>query len=276
MKKLLILALIPFLVECNIKSKKMEHKGNWESYIATYEKGPGSVLLNMDLVKIAPVKDMSYIVITGVTFTDCTNDGFPSENELTNLPRISGDIEQTISDLTEEDMLLVGTFTYQCQRLNYIYVKDSTGIRDKLTELYKSKYANYTPYINIKQDVNWDAYLQFLYPNIETQWFMKNQKILSQLQANGDDLTKPRKVDHWIYFSNVNDRDAFKKIITDEGFKVESEDKLNDNSINPFKLHISRVDSVDIKSITKLTLGLSNKAKQLNGDYDGWETVVVK
>ncbi|HTA84200.1 MAG TPA: DUF695 domain-containing protein [Bacteroidia bacterium] len=274
MKKLLILALIPFLIECNSKPKKMEDKNTWDSYMAMYEKGPGSMVYNTSLIKTAPNKDMQFIVITGVTFKNCTKDGLPEKDEFENLYKISDDVQKIIEELTQ--IAYAGSFTYQCQRLDYIYVKDTTDIKNKLSELYKSKYNNYTPYINIKQDINWEAYLQFLYPNEETQEFTKNQKILSQLQANGDDLTKPRHVDYWIYFNNETDRDAFKKIIINEGFKVENEDKLNDNSAKPFKLHISRIDSVNINYITKVTLGLRDAAKQTNGDYDGWETVIIK
>jgi hypothetical protein len=175
MKKLLILALIPFLVGCNSNSKKVEDNRNWNSYLAMYEKGPGSIVLDMDLIKNAPVKDMPFIVITGVTFTNCTKDGLPEKDEFENLYKISDDVEKTISRLTQ--LVNAGSFTYQCQRLDYIYVKDTASIADELSKLYKSKYSNYTPYINIKQDKDWEAYLKFLYPNQEILDSMKTRRI---------------------------------------------------------------------------------------------------
>jgi len=252
----------------------MKNQDNWDSYMAMYEKGPGSIVLDMDLIKTAPIKDLPVIVITGVEFINSTKDGLPQKDEFANLHKISDDITNAISELTT--MMPAGSFTYQSQRLDYTYVNDSTGIRDKLTKLYQSKYSNYKFYINIKEDAGWDAYLNFLYPNEDTQEFMKNQKILSQLQANGDNLTKPRKIDYWLYFGSTNDRDGFKKIILDKGYKVESEDTLNDKSAKPFKLHISRIDTINIQSITRTTLDLKHQAKQMNGDYDGWETAVIK
>ena len=275
MKNILTIGLIALLISCSTKSqdKPISKNGNWDVYLAMYEKGPGSTSLNMDLVKSAPHKDLPFILITGITFTNCTKDGFPNKNEFDNLYKISDNVQKVISDLTK--MEIVGNFTYQCERLDYIYVKDTTQVRTKLTDLYKSQFRNYKYYINIKNDENWDAYLKFLYPNEETQEFMKNQKVIDKLVAGGDKLIKSRQVDHWIYFSNINHRDAFETMIVKEGFKIESKEKLDKLDV-PYKLHISRIDKVDAESINKETLDLKHKAKLMNGDYDGWETFIVK
>jgi hypothetical protein len=82
-------------------------------------------------------------------------------------------------------------------------------------------------------------------------------------------------VDHWIYFSTEADRNCFIRYATQDNFKVESKDK-DSNLKLPFKLQLSRTDKVDLSSISKLTLELRRQAKKCNGDYDGWETFVVK
>jgi hypothetical protein len=43
-----------------------------------------------------------------------------------------------------------------------------------------------------------------------------------------------------------------------------------------YQLQISRTDSVETSYISKITIELRKKAKELNGEYDGWETFVVK
>ncbi|MFL9832328.1 DUF695 domain-containing protein [Flavobacterium sp. ST-87] len=264
-----------FLISCNTKSQETQKTddSNWDAYIANYENGAGSTTLNMDLKKVAPKTDLAYILITGVTFSNCNKDGFPEKEEFSKLYEVSDEVETTISKITKTE--LAGTFTYQCERLNYYYINDTTQIRSKLTALYKNKYSNYKYYINIKPDKNWDAYLNFLYPNEEIQENMSNQKVIEQLKNGGDDLTKSRQVDHWIYFSNEKNRDLFEKRIAKNGFKIENKEKIDDPD-KPFKLHISRDDKVDSESISKITLELRKRAKELEGDYDGWETYVVK
>lgn len=275
MKNILAFGFILFLISCNTKSQETQKtdNSNWDAYIAIYENGEGSTTLNMDLKKDAPKAELPYILITGVTFSNCTEKGFPEKEEFNKLYGVSDEVETIISKLTK--MELAGTFTYQCERLNYYYINDTTQIRSKLTALYKNKFSNYKHYINIKPDKNWEAYLNFLYPNEEIQESMSNQKVIEQLQKGGDDLTKSRQVDHWLYFSNEKNRNLFEKLITQNGFKIEIKEKI-DNPDKPFKLHISRNDKVDPESISKITLELRKKAKELEGDYDGWETYIVK
>lgn len=275
MNRFLTFGFIFLLVSCSSQSQNKQpvNQENWDVYMAMYEKGAGSTTLNMDLVKYAPKKELPFILITGATFTNCTNDGFPNKDEFNKLYELSDDALAVVSKLTK--MEIAGTFTYQCQRLDYIYISDTTKIRSKLIDLYKTKYSNYKYYINIKLDKNWDAYLKFLYPNEETQEYMSNQKVIQQLMAGGDNLTKARQVDHWLYFSTANERDLFEKSIVNSGYKIESKEKIG-NSNRPYKLHISRTDKVDPESINEITLDLKRKARQMNGEYDGWETFIVK
>jgi len=275
MNRFLTFGFIFLIVNFSSQSqvKQPVDKGNWDVYMAMYEKGAGSTSVSMGLVRDAAKNELPFILITGATFTNCTNDGFPNKDEFNRLYELSDNVQAVVSKLTR--MELVGTFTYQCERRDYIYVSDTTKIRSKLIELYKTKFSNYKYYINIRLDKNWEAYLKFLYPNEETKEYMSNQKVIEQLKASGDNLTKARQVDHWLYFSSINDRDLFEKSIISTGFKIENKEKV-DNSDKPYKLHISRTDKVDTESINLITLDLKRKAKRMNGDYDGWETFIVK
>ena len=50
-------------------------------YEVITEKGAGSTTLNMDLVNHAPQSELPFILVTGATFTNCTNEGFPQKDE---------------------------------------------------------------------------------------------------------------------------------------------------------------------------------------------------
>ncbi len=95
---------------------------------------------------------------------------------------------------------------------------------------------------------------------------MENEKMILNLTKAGDNLSKPRQVDYWLYFKTAADR---------EKFNLESKEYSKNSELH-YQLKISRVDKVDIDSITKITTTLKKKAAGLNGDYDGWETVVIK
>ena len=141
--------------------------------------------------------------------------------------------------------------------------------------MYESKHKDYKYYINIRQDKEWEAYTKFLYPTEQIQEYMSNQKVLNQLQKAGDNLSKKRQVDHWIYFATKESRKLFINYSENIGFKIEKQAKTKDPNL-PYKLQISRIDLVDIESISQLTMKLRRKAKELGGDYDGRETFVIK
>jgi len=246
---------------------------NWDVYMAEYGKKPGSITLNMALKKTAPLKNLPYVLITGVSFRNCDDDGMPTKREFANLYKVADSVKAVVDSLVKNT--LAGTFTHLCQRLDYYYVADTANLREQLTQLYKERFPLYMPSIAIKEDKAWAAYLDFLYPNEESYEFMQNQKMVMALQKGGDKLLKKRPVDHWLYFKNEVDRNCFISYATKQGYKVVAKEKVAFPK-TPFKLHLSRTDRVDAASISKITIEMKKQAKKCNGEYDGWETFVVK
>jgi len=247
--------------------------GNWEVYLAQYEKGPGSTVVNMDIKKTGPDRTLPFLFSAGVNFTNCTADGLPVHDEFKNLNKISDSITALINRLVKNN--LVGTFTYQCQRRDYFYVPDTTGLRQQITSLIGKHFPTYIPAFNIKADKEWEAYFDFLYPSELIMEYIKNEKVLIHLSEAGDKLDKPRQVDHWLYFKTNEDRNCFIRYATQHQFRVQSKEKIN-NEPYSFKLQLVRTDKVNISSISNITLELRREAKKCNGEYDGWETFVIK
>lgn len=245
----------------------------WDIYMAQYEKGPGSTLINLSLKQQAPVKGLPFALITGVKFKNCTEDGMPEKDEFPPLYKISDSVNAFVKGLSK--FIHAGTFTHQCERLDYYYISDTTGIRAKLAALYAKQFPAYDPYINFRKDDKWDVYLQFLYPNDETMEYMLNQKVVMQLQQGGDKLEKERKVDHWIYFVTEKDQNCFVTYLTANKYTIESKEQTDDPK-RKFRLLASKTDKVDLGSITRVTLELRRQAAKCNGDYDGWETLLIK
>lgn len=269
MKKqyLILLALL-------IKSLfSFSQEDNWDVYMAQYEKGVGSTVLNMSLKNYAPIKEFPYLLKTGVKLINCSVEGLPTKEEFDVLHAISDNVKSVIdSNLKNKP---AGTFSYQCERMDYYYLNDTNRIRKLLESTYQKSFPDYKYSITIRSDSSWEAYLAFLYPNEETYEYMTNEKVILNLTKEGDDLSKPRQVDHWLYFKSEADRDNFIPFAVLEKYKVESKEFLKDSKLK-YKLQISRMDNVDIGSISKITMELRKKAKQLNGVYDGWETFVVR
>jgi hypothetical protein len=246
---------------------------NWDVYTAQYDKGMGSVMLDMSLKAKAPVKKLPWLVVTGVTFNYCDEHGLPGLSAMPTLYAISDSLQVNMNKHGEN--INTGSFTYQCQRLDYYYVTDTVNLRKQLLQFYRQKFPSYAPYINFKKDTSWSGYLKFLYPGDAVLEHMQNEKIVFKLQKAGDKLDKARIVDHFIYFKNKEDLTCFWFYANTYGFKLESQDNTGDAE-KPWQLHISRMDKVDLASIDQLTILLRREAGKCHGVYDGWETVVVK
>lgn len=241
--------------------------------MAQYDNGPGIVTFNATLKDNAVWKTLPNVVIAGITFNGPLRDGLPDATSI--------DIAQEIANKLLTFMKKrgaikeAGYFTNGGERLGYYYVNDTTGLRQAISSFYKENYNDYKYYVNIKPDKDGESYLNFLYPNEITREYMKNHAVLETAVENGDNLEKPRRVDHWLYFKSSADRDRFVTFAEREKFKVEGK-TANIKRPLPFGLQLSSVSKIDIETISAITLMLRKEAVKYDGDYDGWETSPAK
>jgi len=115
-------------------------------------------------------------------------------------------------------------------------------------------------------------------PDAERAAWIQDRRVVDQLEAEGDSLKVPRRVDHWAYFATRYGRDAFEGEARSKGFDVEQKSDTNvlgDASALQFGVQIYRVDSVALEDIHGVVMELSELASTFEGEYDGWETQVV-
>lgn len=253
--------------------RSYSQEDNWDTYTASYKKGYGSTLVNLGLKKVAPIAGLPYIVVTGVMCKDCQPDGMPSKKEFELLYTISDTVQSKMNQLVKN--CLAGTFTYQCDRLDYFYVADTSRIRERITRMYKVYFPTYKPYIIIRTDLDWKTYRDILYPNEENIERMENEKVVSKMVEAGDVLNKKRVVTHWIDFVTADDRACFLNYAREQEFAVELHEKMIENE-RLYKLKLERRDVIDLNTISKITLALHQQAKKCKGIYEGWECPVVK
>jgi hypothetical protein len=269
MIKVVLTLLSVYFITTNLFAQEDE----WDVYLAMYEKGPGSTIINLSAKNFAPDSNLPFVVITGVKFKQCKPDGLPDKEVFDDLYKLEDEINSVFEKSGSH--VHVGIFTYQCERLLYFYVKDTSALRNELSAMYGKEFATYQPYINIREDKSWEAYQNFLYPNEETLDYMSNQKLIAKLAEAGDNPEKIRPIDHWAYFPSERSRTCFEKRILSKGFKVEKKSLVGDERM-PFLLQFSKDDMVILSEISRITRELKTEAEKCNGDYDGWETIVTK
>ena len=274
MKKSPLTILIIFL------SLTINAQDNWETYLMEKEKGLMSISVNMDLNVSKP--NYKNLLIVGTNTKKCLKNGYPDTEGLEELYVFSDSIAYEVDNITKNR--LAGIITYQCTGFDVFYVKDTMNLRTSINQLIDRNFGQSKNYTVVERDKNWDYYKNNLYPKDLSEDFFINQDFLRQLVEEGDDLTEPRELKHWIYFYNPKKRSVFIDEIKNLDFNIDSVnfkkgkkflDGLNSLYYSrvrkyPYEVKISRKDSIGPSSISKLTKMLQAIAKTVNGKYDGW------
>ncbi len=244
----------------------------WDTYMAKFGNKPGSVLVNMGYKEAAPDNKYPFLVITGPKALNCNSQGFPDKEEIDRLEEILDATNNFITGVTAK--ALVGTLTYNCERLNYYYVKDTTGIRNAIMRLYNRNYKNYNYAINMKADKEWSTYLTFLYPDEKTLIWMDNDKLITKMLNNGDDLTKQRDINFDLYFKTDSGRNTFVGFVVSKGYKTDTSITSASHDYL-YELKISKFGPVKMDAINSMTEELKNELKKYNSFYNSWEAPLV-
>ena len=148
----------------HVQPMKSEH---WWAYLADYDGFPGSTVVDLGLKSQAPIPDLPTLLVTGVSYESSPEtSGLPTSDELSFLNKLS---EKRLALIASKSKaVFAGAFTHKNERLDYVHISNSTGLESMLRDFYKTECPDRRPYINLKSDPRWEAYLNFLYPNQQT------------------------------------------------------------------------------------------------------------
>lgn len=248
------------------------HRKEWEFYFCNIDGKFGSIFVDLGLLKFAPMPDKPHVVWVSIKMTKPTENGMSSQAE----SGVLGDIENALADKIDarHNSIYVGRTTSAGYRDLYFYFGDTT-LYDKTISEAMVAWPEYRFEFGTEQDKEWSGYIDFLYPRPQQLQNIQNRRVIEQLEKNGDNLTKPREVDHWIFFKKETERDEFLQRISADGFSIVVADYDKEAlGETPYRLQIKRIDRVDQNSVDEYVIYLWNIANETNGEYDGWETSV--
>ena len=238
---------------------------DWNTYMAKYGDKPGSVLVDMAFKNKAPDKNFPFLVVTGPRVQNCDKHGLPGKEEIDVLEDILDATSNFLTGITPKE--LVGTFTYNCERLNYYYVKDTQSIRMAIGRMYNRSFPDHSYVIRIKQDPEWSAYRTFLYPDAATLTWMENDKAITRMLQSGDSLTTERDIKFELYFPSDTGQNALVSFAKERGYKCQ---KVRQATGIPYEVILTKHGYVKIEDIDLMTDELKNETKKYRGYYNGW------
>ncbi|MCL2157313.1 MAG: DUF695 domain-containing protein [Methanobrevibacter sp.] len=249
---------------------KLNHDEDWDFYMSYVDGIIGSFLIDLGLINIVPIEDKPNVVWISINIQNPLENGLLSNEESETFYAIEDNIVDDIAN--QHNAIFVGRLTSDGKRQLYFYFDDTLGY-DKTINHAMLKYPTYEFDFGSKEDVEWDVYLNFLYPLPNQYQMIMNDRVIRQLEQSGDNLSKERMVDHAIYFKTENDMENFISEIEKENFTVIASHQTEEKD---YFLNVGRVDKVDYESVNDYVLYLWELAGKYNGDYTGWGCEVEK
>ena len=243
---------------------------NWDFFMCRIEGAPASIRTNLALIEVAPLEGLTQRLQFYIKMQNPRPDGLSSNEEYP----ILCDIEDAIGEKAEATgAVLAGVVRSEGFLELWFYTQNAKTLAKTCEEALQT-FEGYQSGYNIAEDPEWEDYFGFLYPDEFSYQTMQNRKVLMQLEKNGDKMEVPREIDHFIYFKEAAQQQAFAKEAEAKGFKVRFnndefvEDRKAEGKEYPYMVEATREDSpLDIDDIVWDLLEL---ASPFEGNYDGW------
>lgn len=249
---------------------------NWDFFMCRIEGAPASIRTNLALIEVAPLEGLSQRLQFYIKMQNPRPDGLSSNEEYP----ILCDIEDAIGEKAEATgAVSAGVVKSEGFLELWFYTQNAEALAKTCEEALQA-FEGYQSGYNIAEDPEWEDYFGFLYPDEFSYQTMQNRKVLMQLEKNGDKMEVPREIDHFFYFKEAAQQQAFAKEAEAKGFKVRFnddefvEDRKAEGKEYPYMVEATREDSpLDIDDIVWDLLEL---ASPFEGNYDGWGCVNVQ
>lgn len=243
---------------------------NWDFFMCRIEGAPASIRTNLALIEVAPLEGLSQRLQFYIKMQNPRPDGLSSNEEYP----ILCDIEDAIGEKAgATGAVLAGVVRSEGFLELWFYTQNAEALAKTCEEALQT-FEGYQSGYNIAEDPEWEDYFGFLYPDEFSYQTMQNRKVLMQLEKNGDKMEVPREIDHFFYFKEAAQQQAFAKEAEAKGFKVRFnddefvEDRKAEGKEYPYMVEATREDSpLDIDDIVWDLLEL---ASPFEGNYDGW------
>ena len=243
---------------------------NWVFFMCRIEGAPASIRTNLALIEVAPLEGLSQRLQFYIKMQNPRPDGLSSNEEYP----ILCDIEDAIGEKAgATGAVLAGVVRSEGFLELWFYTQNAKTLAKTCEEALQT-FEGYQSGYNIAEDPEWEDYFGFLYPDEFSYQTMQNRKVLMQLEKNGDKMEVPREIDHFFYFKEAAQQQAFAKEAEAKGFKVRFnddefvEDRKAEGKEYPYMVEATREDSP--LAIDDIVWDLLELASPFEGNYDGW------
>ncbi len=152
----------------------------------------------------------------------------------------------------------------------YFYAEDSKSLNPLVSKMLSE--SGYVYESSVVKDSKWDFHYKNLVPSELEAAHIQSEKIVFLLQEEGDDITIPRVVEHYVSFATPTQKERFLETLSLEGFQFKDEISSEDfeNGVALVKNH-----ALDEEEIKRVVEDLFEAVKKEQGYYEGWSTTLA-
>ncbi|WP_457748146.1 DUF695 domain-containing protein [Sulfurimonas sp.] len=244
----------------------------WEAYVKPIDGHKAMVSFNAGVADGAPHFEYMYVGFVKVKLKNSKEDGLVTQEEADDVGFIEDRLE--MESLRWRVGKYIGRIITQGE-VNFIYALKldfewPNAVNEAMKHFeYKYEYGS-------KQDIEWDVYQKLLFPTVREWQIIANHHACDNLKKQGDTLDKERAIEHKSYFTSDVKREKFKKRILKEGFKIQNQVEVPFQETTMYGVLYYRIDKPFYYDIDELTMKLIDITNMFGGNYDGWESSLVK
>jgi uncharacterized protein (TIGR01619 family) len=249
-----------------------QYHPEWDAYLCLVNEKPASIAIDLDLRRFAPLEDRIHLIHISIQVLEPDENGLPKGHELEKLSEIEDNLACELGD--KLDAVFAGRIAHDGLRSFYFYAATTADAAAVVIDSI-SEFEGYSAQLEISEEPEWETYFDFLLPDEREFQRIQNRRLLAQLEEYGDKPDRPRRIEHWVYFPTEENRADFVRSVVSQGYQCDNMAAEKENPLD-FKLLVSREDTTTEENIDEVVLYLWETAQEFEGEYDGWETTVVR
>ena len=160
----------------------------------------------------------------------------------------------------------------------YFCVSDPKELNSTVKAIFKD--CGYVYESNTIKDKKWNFFETQLFPKELEFIHIQSDKIIYLLEEEGDDLTQPRDVEHYVSFATPTQKNRFLNTLSIEGFsfkdEISSEEFAEESVAFENGIALVKNHAVTKEEVAKVVNELYEKITLEKGCYEGWSTILVE
>ena len=245
----------------------------WEGYIKPIDGEKALVSFNAGVSDYVPDEQYLYVGFVKVKLNAAQENGLVNDEESNDVGFIEDRLE--MESLRWKSGKYIGRIITQGE-VNFIYYLKMDFEWSHTVEAAMKEFPDYKYEFGSRMDTEWEVYQKLLFPTIREWQIIANHHSCDKLKEQGDNLQSKRAIEHKAYFKNEQDRQSFLSLVEEQDFKIQEKMEVPFNNDTMYGIVFYRVDSPFYYNIDELSIKIIDLCEKCNGEYDGWESSLVK